>query len=371
MAELFIGLMSGTSMDAVDAVLAQFRVDHAPRLVAKHAMPLPAALHAELLALTQSGHDELDRMARTDSAVARLFAATVQSLLGKAGIAASQIRAIGSHGQTIRHVPAGPEPYTVQIGNPSLLAELTGILTVADFRRRDMAAGGQGAPLAPAFHAAFFRRPNEARVVVNIGGIANITVLPAESTRPISGFDTGPGNVLLDAWVQRHLNVPMDRDGIWGSSGEIIAGLLECCLDDGYFELPPPKSTGRERFNLAWLDDRLMAWGGRARPQDVQATLVELTACSTAVAIKRYAAVTQRLLVGGGGVHNRGLIDGLQRHLSGLAVESTAAHQVDPDHLEAMGFAWLAKRTLQGLPGNLPEVTGARGLRILGGIYPA
>ena len=370
MAELLIGLMTGTSMDSVDAVLAHF-TGNTPRLMAKHATPIPSAVRHALLALARPGPNELDGMARLDATLARLFAGTVQDLLLKADVVPNKVRAIGSHGQTIRHSPAGPEPYTLQIGNPNLLAELTGILTVADFRRRDMAAGGQGAPLAPAFHAAFFRHPDESRVVVNMGGIANITILPADRSQPVRGFDTGPGNVLLDAWTQRHLGTPLDHEGAWGSTGCIIPALLQCCLDDPYFTLPPPKSTGRERFNLTWLEEKLAAWGGKAVPQDVQATLIALTTHMITTAIRQYAEGTQRVLVGGGGVHNRAIMAGLQHQLGAIPVQSTETQGVDPDYVEAIGFAWLAKRTLDGQPGNLPEVTGARGLRILGGIYPA
>ena len=370
MAELFIGLMSGTSMDSIDAALVQFTGD-VPRLVEKQAMPLPAVLREALLALAQPGYNELDRVGRLDSAVARLFAKAVYMVLDEAGITSDQVRAIGSHGQTIRHAPHEVEPYTIQIGNPNLLAELTHILTVTDFRRRDMAAGGQGAPLAPAFHAAFFRDSSETRTVVNIGGMANITILPTVPNHPVSGFDTGPGNVLLDTWAQRHLGIPLDRAGTWGNGGQVIPGLLACFLEDDYFTRLPPKSTGRELFNLDWLEVHLAAWNRRYTPQDVQATLVELTACSIAAEVRRYAPRTARVLVCGGGVHNAMLMARLQNHCGNIPVESTAIYGIDPDYLEAMGFAWLAKRTLEGLPGNLPEVTGAKGLRILGGIYPA
>ncbi|MDQ2695439.1 MAG: anhydro-N-acetylmuramic acid kinase [Pseudomonadota bacterium] len=362
--------MSGTSMDGVDAALVDF-AGPTPRLAVRHAHPMPEPLRAALLALAQPGDNELDRLARLDSAVARLFAGAVHQLLNTAGIPPGRVRAIGSHGQTVRHRPAGPEPYTVQIGNPSLLAELTGITTVADFRRRDMAAGGQGAPLAPAFHAAFFHQPGETRVVVNIGGMANVTLLPARAGHPVTGFDTGPGNALLDAWSQRHQGQPLDLEGRWGQSGNVLPELLEMCLQDDYFSRPPPKSTGRERFNLDWLTARLAEQGKTCPPQDVQATLAALTARSIALAIRRHAPEAARLLVCGGGVHNRAVMAGLRRELPALAVDSTAAWGVDPDFLEAMGFAWLARRTLDGLPGNLPEVTGARGARILGGIYPA
>lgn len=370
MAELLIGLMSGTSMDAVDAVLVEF-TDNNPYLVEKYSLPIPPSLRQQLQTLARPGVNELDCMACLDSALARLFAEAVITLLNQAGIPASRVRAIGNHGQTIRHSPAGSEPYTIQIGNPNLITELTGIMTVTDFRRRDMAAGGQGAPLAPAFHAAFFHHPGDTRVVVNIGGIANITLLPGESARPVSGFDTGPGNTLLDAWALQHRGVPMDSNGAWGRQGQAVSALLDCCLEDDYFIRSPPKSTGPEYFHLGWLQGKLANWGGRATPQDIQATLVELTGHSIARAIRQYAPATRRVLVCGGGVHNQGVLDSLRHQLSNITVESTATLGVDPDYLEAIGFAWLAKRTLDNLPGNLPEVTGARGPRILGGIYPA
>ncbi len=368
--ERLIGLISGTSIDSVDAVLVEFK-DNRPCLLACHAEPIPTPLRGEVMDLAQPGPNELDRMARLDQSVARLFAAAVEELLGQASVPPEQVRAIGSHGQTIRHVPGGSEPYTVQLGNPSLIAELTGITTVADFRRRDMAAGGEGAPLAPAFHAAFLRSPDESRVVVNIGGMANITVLPGNSDLPVSGFDTGPGNALLDGWAQRHLSEPMDRAGAWAAGGHTVTSLLEYLLRDDYFSLQPPKSTGREYFHLDWVDSALARWGEHIAAQDVQATLVALTTHSIALAIQRHAPGAARILVCGGGVHNSALIHSLQGQLGMIPMESTAAHGVDPDYLEAIGFAWLAKRTLEGRPGNLPEVTGARGLRVLGGIYPA
>ncbi len=357
-------------MDAVDAALVQF-TDDTPELLAKYNQPLPSALRTELLSLGQPGFDELNCAARLDSSLARLFAEAVHSLLEKSGMSAHQIRAIGSHGQTIRHAPEGNEPFTVQIGNPNLIAELTGITTVADFRRRDMAAGGQGAPLAPAFHGAFFRHPNEHRSIVNLGGMANITILPKDPQQPVTGFDTGPGNALLDAWAYKHLGTPMDRDGVWGNQGEIVTDLLAHCLADPYFHLPPPKSTGREYFNREWLENCLAAQKKSAPPADVQATLIELTARSVADAIKNVAKETQRVLVCGGGVHNAALMTNLRKQFSKIPVESTAVYSVDPDYVEAVGFAWLAKRRLDNQPGNLPEVTGARGLRILGGIYRA
>ncbi len=355
-------------MDGVDGVLADFSV-HPPRLIASRFLALPD-LRRELLALALPGHNELDRLAQLDSIVARRFAQVVNSLLETACISAQEVRAIGSHGQTVRHAPTASEAYTVQIGNPSLIAELTGITTVADFRRRDMAAGGQGAPLAPAFHDAFFRHSRHSVAVVNIGGIANLTLLPAAGDQPVIGFDTGPGNLLLDAWAQRHLGQPMDSEGAWGSRGRVVEGLLDSCLADDFFRNPPPKSTGREHFNLGWLEERLNAWSGSARPEDVQATLSELTVVGIADALRSHAAEATELLVCGGGVHNPLLMDKLKQRLGNIKVTSTAERGVDPDTLEALGFAWLAKRTLDGLPGNLPSVTGARGERVLGGIYP-
>lgn len=370
MADHLIGLMSGTSMDGVDAALVRFNDAALPELLARRTTPLPAGLQEELLALAQPGGNELDRMMRLDGTVARLFAGAVLELLDQAGMQPAQIRALGSHGQTIRHAPAGPEPYTVQIGNPSLIAELTGITTVADFRRRDLAAGGQGAPLAPAFHAALFRTSTESRVALNLGGIANITRLSADPTVPVSGFDTGPGNLLLDAWIRYRRGMAFDENGMWGAGGRVLPELLTALLADPYFREPPPKSTGRELFHLDGLNARLATLPA-VDPQDVQATLQELTAVSVAEAIRRYAGEARRVLVCGGGVHNQAVLTRLQVQLPGVIVESTASCGIDPDFVEAVGFAWLAKRTLDGLPGNVPAVTGARGERILGGIYPA
>ena len=372
MDDFFIGLISGTSIDSVDAALVRFSEgSSAPQVVARCAQPIPESLRSELAALTTPTQNELDRMAQLDSTVARLFARSVSLILSEAGIGADRIRAIGSHGQTVRHAPKSSEPYSLQIGNPSLIAELTGIDTVADFRRRDMAAGGQGAPLAPAFHNAFFRHPGEDRTVVNIGGIANITVLPANAGASVTGFDTGPGNTLLDIWAQRHLGSSMDDQGRWGKAGRPLQALLKDCLQDSYFSLPPPKSTGREYFNLDWLEARVNAAASSGTPQNVQATLIELTVQSIASAIRQHAGQTRRLLVCGGGIHNPGIMEGLARQLAGVPVESTERHGVDPDYLEAVGFAWLAKRHLDRCPGNLPDVTGARGPRILGGLFPA
>ena len=365
---LFIGLISGTSVNSIDAALVQFKQER-PALLAAHEEAISPTLRSQLLALTQASTDELNQQALLDNAAARAFADAVRNLLAKSGYRAEQICAIGSHGQTIRHAPDAPDPYTVQIGNPSLLAELSGISVVADFRRRDMAAGGQGAPLAPVFHAAFFGQPEEDRAVVNIGGIANVSLLNRDGS--VLGFDTGPGNALLDVWAEQKLGLQQDTAGAWAQSGQVNADLLRCLLNDRYFALLPPKSTGRELFHLAWLQSKLAELNSVPKPEDVQATLVALTASSIANAIKSHAPSITSLLVCGGGVHNPAIMRTLEQALPTIKVASTAALGIDPDYMEAMGFAWLARQTLLGRPGNLPSVTGARGLRILGGIYPA
>ncbi len=357
--------MSGTSLDGVDALLVDFGAAQ-PQVCASGHTPYPPELRTELLELSHASHPELHRLAQLDVALGELYAASVQRLLEEAGTGAAEIEAVGSHGQTVRHHPHGPHPYTLQLGDPNLIAERTGITTVADFRRRDIAAGGQGAPLVPAFHAALFRHPDYTRVVLNLGGIANITVLPREHQLPVTGFDTGPGNALLDGWSARHRGTPYDAGGHWAGGGTALAPLLERLLDEPYFTLPPPKSTGRELFNLAWLNERL---DGTEVPQDVQATLLELTAVSVAQAIAGHAAETKEVLVCGGGVRNSALMERLAAHLAPCTVLSTAELGVDPQAVEAMAFAWLARETLAGRPGNLPAVTGAAHPVILGGIY--
>jgi anhydro-N-acetylmuramic acid kinase len=367
MSDLFIGLMSGTSMDAVDAVLAQI---DGGTLKLKHAIshPMPEAIKGQLLALSNAQDDSVDLLARTDIELGHLFAEAVQALLRRAGLEPRQVQAIGSHGQTVRHHPSGPWPYTVQIGDPNCIAERTGITTIADFRRRDMAVGGQGAPLVPAFHAAVLRTSAEDRCVLNIGGIANVTVLPADGQTPVSGFDTGPGNVLLDYWVQRHLGATRDEGGRWARGGTADPSLLQRLLSDAYFRQAPPKSTGREHFNGAWLEQALQELP--PTPRDVQSTITELTARSVAEAVRAYAPSTRRLLVCGGGSHNTFLMERLAAHLPGAQVQTTDTEGLDPDWVEGLAFAWLAHQTLQGRPGNVPSVTGAHHSVVLGGIYP-
>ena len=367
MGELYIGLMSGTSLDGVDAVLVDLTAG-LPSLVAASTDPYPVTVRKALLELNRP-QASLERMLELDVRLGELYAQSVERLLQSAGIASSQIMAIGSHGQTIRHLPSdGTIHTTLQIGDPNILAQRTGITTVADFRRRDMAAGGQGAPLVPAFHHAFFHRQGENRVVVNIGGISNITILPGDSTRSVTGFDTGPGNLLLDGWAERHLREPMDEDGTWAASGEVRPALLERMLGDPFFQQPPPKSTGRERFNLAWLDD--ICDGQNLEPADVAATLCALTATCITQAIRQHAPATERIIVCGGGAHNRTLMTRLAELAHPAIVEPSTAHRMAPDWVEAVAFAWLAQRTLQGKPGNLPSVTGAGHEVVLGAIYP-
>ncbi len=362
MTELFIGLMSGTSLDGVDAALVDF--SRAPgRLVASRFAPFPEPVRAEALALNAPGPDELARAALLANTLSERYAEAVRELLAAAGVDCAEILAIGCHGQTVRHRP--DLGYTVQLVNGALLAELAERPVVCDFRNRDVAAGGQGAPLVPAFHAACFAAAERRRAVANVGGIANITRLcPGE---PVRGFDTGPGNVLLDLWAARCRGEPFDRDGVWAASGRIVDELLRAMLAEPYFGLPPPKSTGRDLFNAAWLAQFAPA---RHAPADVQATLAALTATSIAEAVEQSGGA-EELFVCGGGASNAHLMRTLAAALPGARVTSTAALGVDPDWVEAMAFAWLAREALAGRPGNVPEVTGAQGLRVLGAVYPA
>jgi anhydro-N-acetylmuramic acid kinase len=365
---LYVGLISGTSMDAIDAALVE--IDGA-RCVVQHARAVPYAptLREQLFRLiSRPVGVNLDEVGALDTAVGEAFAAAALQLLREANVHGAQITAIGSHGQTLRHQPGGAHPFTWQIGNPDIIAERTGITTVADFRRRDVAAGGEGAPLAPALHQAVLGSATEARAVINIGGIGNITWLPPDAT-PI-GFDTGPGNCLMDGWSERHRGIAFDRDGEWAASGRVDPSLLQSLLSEPFFSKPPPKSTGRELFNMGWLDTHLGALKPEPSPADVQSTLCELTARSIATACQQLGHV-QRALLCGGGAHNRELRRRLEAHLTATVIATTAAFNLDPDFVEAAAFAWLASRTLAGLPGNLPSVTGARHRVVLGSIHPA
>ena len=363
---LFIGLMSGTSLDAIDAVVVDF-TDDRPRLLAAVAHPLDADLRSRLLtALAQFGIQPAQGV-EVGAVGGERFAAAAIAVREAAGLTADAIAAIGSHGQTLRHRPDLQPAFSLQIGDPARIAERTGITTVADFRRRDVAAGGQGAPLVPAFHAALFRAPDEDRAVLNIGGMANLTLLPGDPAAPVTGFDTGPGNVLLDGWIRKCRGEAFDRDGAWAAGGRVDETLLARLLEDPWFRRPPPKSTGREHFDLEWVKQRLPA--GIA-PADVQATLAELTARSIADAIQQWGSGCHRLLVCGGGARNGDLLRRLQHRLPETAVEPTDAHGLPAEWVEAVAFAWLARETLVGRPGNLPGVTGAAGPRTLGAIYP-
>lgn len=360
---LYAGLMSGTSLDGVDGVLVEFSVN-APRIVAGTHQPFDERLRDELLALTSPGDDELGRAAQLGNELARRYATAVAALLESAGTQRQDVVAIGCHGQTVRHRP--DQGYTLQIGNAALLAELTSLRVVADFRSRDVAAGGQGAPLVPAFHAAIFACRGEQRAVLNLGGIANVSLLAADGG--VTGFDCGPGNCLMDLWAARHLGMPFDRDGAWADSGRVIPELLERLLGELFFGAPPPKSTGRELFSEAWLNDQLPPG---AVPRDVQATLLELTARSAAAAMVLAGFRAQRVIACGGGARNSALMRRLEALLAPAPIETSDRHGFDPHQVEAAAFAWLAMQAVNGQSANLPAVTGARGRRVLGAIYPA
>jgi len=367
MAELYIGLMSGTSMDGIDAVLVDLSAN--PHILATNYTPYDKEIRDELLTLSTGSDNGTGLLASLDTRLGQLFAHAALELLQQAGIEPQKIKAIGSHGQTIRHEPHATCPNSLQIGNPNVIIENTGITTVADFRRRDIAAGGEGAPLVPAFHNEVFRSSVTDRVVVNIGGIANITILPKEGNLPVTGFDTGPGNVLMDCWSARHLGTAFDTDGQWSASGKIHELLLQTLLGHPYFNLTPPKSTGREDFNLQWLDEIVNGMDTSPSPQDIQATLCELTACTISQAIGISAPQVDEILVCGGGVHNKILMQRLMTCLQNCSIQSTEVFGIHPDWVESAAFAWLAKQTLEGKPGNLPSVTGATKAVVLGGIY--
>ncbi|HEX7631558.1 MAG TPA: anhydro-N-acetylmuramic acid kinase [Lacunisphaera sp.] len=367
MSDLFIGTLSGTSVDGIDAALVRFAPK--PELIASRSLKFPEDLRLDLLALGTPGANEIDRLGQADVRLGRLFAEAVNALLQQAKIQPKQVRAIGSHGQTIRHRPGVAHPFTLQIGDPSVIAAATGIPVAADFRRKDMALGGQGAPLVPAFHDAVFRQAGQDRVIVNIGGIANVTVLPGDAQRPVLGFDTGPGNTLLDAWARKALHQPMDRDGAFAKSGRVQLGVLAALLDDPYFTKPAPKSTGPEYFSLEWLQRHFAALGERP-PADVQATLLALTAQSIADAIRGLPGITRpSVYVCGGGAHNGTLMRALQEQLPESKVATTNELGLPVDWIEAMAFAWLAKQRIEEKPGNSPAVTGASRAAVLGGLW--
>ena len=372
MSQLYIGLMSGTSTDGVDGLLLDVAAPHAQAVRGFVSLPLPVALRAELLALNQAGENELHRAALAANALVGVYAQAVTDLLQHSGLPASAIAAIGAHGQTVRHQPRAFDGvgYTLQLNSPALLAERTGITVVADFRSRDVAAGGQGAPLVPFFHRLWFASAAQQDLaVLNIGGISNISLLSAGSS--VQGFDTGPGNVLMDAWAQLHTGQSYDENGAWAAGGQVDAALLAHCLAEPYFAQPAPKSTGRDVFHLPWLQAQLAQLLVPPSPQSVQATLLELTARSIADALLQAMPQVPQLVLCGGGAYNGALMARLQALLPGVQVQTSAAHGLQANQVEAAAFAWLAAQCVQGLALPLPSVTGARAARVLGAIYPA
>lgn len=366
----YIGLMSGTSVDGIDAVLVDFSADQ-PQLICTHCCAWDAQLHQRIQQVLDSPETTgLPTLGELDAELGEGFAQAVLALLEKAGVPGHAIKAIGSHGQTLFHAADAARPFSIQCGDPNRIAELTGIDTVADFRRRDIAAGGQGAPLVPAFHQALFRTDGISRAIVNIGGIANLTLLPSDPSQAVTGFDTGPGNTLMDAWTRSSTGKPYDDNGAWGAAGQPLPALLERLLAHEYFRQAPPKSTGRELFNLDWLG----AQGGDqladSAAEDVQATLAELTVKSIADSLRTSLPDAQELYVCGGGAHNGLLLKRLAEVMPGISVTTTATLGLSPDWVEATAFAWLAWRTLERRAGNLTAVTGARHPVILGGIFP-
>jgi anhydro-N-acetylmuramic acid kinase len=361
---IYLGLISGTSMDAIDAALVDF--DAAPlRIIATSATAFEPTLKRRISALIDRADSvALDEVGQIDVELGRAFAQAALGLMQSAGISASRVTALGSHGQTLRHRPDLAAPFTWQIGDPNTLAEMTGVTVVADFRRRDVAAGGQGAPLLPVFHDQVFRSDSEDRVIANLGGIANITILTRDTS--VTGFDTGPANRLLDAWISMHQGKEFDAGGAWAAAGQVDDTLLQTLLDEPYLRAAPPKSTGRELFNLPWLQSKLGLFS--RQPRDVQATLQQFTACSLADAVRQYAPGAA-LYVCGGGARNVGLLNAIAGLIAPNRVASTEVLGLDPDYVEAVAFAWFAKRTLGGLTSSAAGVTGAKGARILGGVY--
>jgi len=364
--QIFIGLMSGTSLDGIDAIAIDLQGQ--PRILATHYQPYDINLRQQIRQLCQGCPNELGLYAELDSQLGYEFANAAISVIDKTGLTPQHIRAIGSHGQTVRHYPDGKHPNSLQIGNPNIIAEQTGITTIADFRRRDMAAGGQGAPLVPAFHEAYFRSPKQDRIILNIGGIANLTLLPAKNNSPVTGWDTGPGNTLMNAWIHKQQQKPQDTDGRWAAEGTCNQGMLEQMLADPYFQKMPPKSTGPEYFNLTWLKQFLERYPDN--PVNIQATLCELSTHSITMAIESSPLENPDVFVCGGGSHNPHIMQQLTSQLNNCKVDTTQALGIDSDWVEAAAFAWLGHQTLNGKAGNLPTVTGAGKEVLLGCIYP-
>lgn len=366
----YLGLMSGTSVDGIDAVLVDFSATQ-PRLIAARACDWDETLHRAISeVLDHPEQATLKMLGWLDARLGEAFAGAAQDLIDSAGVETGQIAAIGSHGQTLYHAPEGDYPFSTQAGDPNRIAELTGITTVTDFRRRDIAAGGQGAPLVPAFHQSLFQKSGTSRAILNIGGIANITLLPADTDHEVTGFDTGPGNTLLDAWIRKTKQDKYDKNGDWARSGSCEPGLLEALLGHVYFRQPPPKSTGRELFNLSWLTQQTNINLQTLPPENVQTTLAELTVRSICDSLLSSTPKLDELYVCGGGAHNSFVMERLNDLLPKTRVATTESLGLAPDWVEATAFAWLAKQTMKGYTGSLPSVTGARHATVLGGIYP-
>lgn len=367
--EYYIGLMSGTSVDGIDSGLYDFSGDKAVTIDFRY-LPFPKKIK-QLIHQLSSAHQPLSLtdFGQLDTQLGLLYAESCLDLLHQAKVNAKDVRAIGNHGQTLFHAPNSKYPFTIQIGNANIISQKTGITTITDFRRRDMAAGGQGAPLVPAFHKAMFQSKLENRVIINIGGIANLSILPKDKDMPLTGFDTGPGNTLMDYWISSHKNSPFDKGGAWAATGKIRYDLLKQLKNEQYFKRQAPKSTGTEYFSPEWLTKNLIKLP-QYEPEDVQRTLCQLTAETITEAIQSHAPATEQILLCGGGVHNATLVMAIEQLIK-LPITSTETQGVHPDQVEAMAFAWLAKQTLLGLTGNVPEVTGATESVILGAIYQA
>jgi len=365
---LYIGVMSGTSLDGIDIAIVDIN-DNQILLRAAETYPFSPSLRKDLYNLINTGRAHLQQLGQVDMALGHAYSEAILQLLAETNIASADIKAIGCHGQTIYHAPDAAYPFSMQIGCASVIAELTGITTIADFRQRDMVLGGQGAPLVPAFHQALFHNPDEDTVIANIGGISNITILPADKRQPVLGFDTGPGNVLLDQWYQQHHRAMYDENGRWARDGKVDNELLNLLLADPFFMQPLPKSTGREHFNLTWLTNTLVAFDKPIKAESIQKTLLQLTVRSIADAVKQYAGNASSLFVCGGGAHNAVLMQSLRDELTDIKVSNTTDLGLAPDWVEACAFAWLGMQTLHHQSGNLPAVTGARKPTILGAIY--
>jgi len=366
---IYIGIMSGTSLDGLDiAAISINPSNNRTRFIAAQGFELPSLLRSNILSLTQAGNNEIEKLGRLDVALGHLFADSVNNFIAEHNLPRALIHGIGSHGQTIRHRPEAG--FTLQIGDANIIAEKTAVTTVADFRRRDMACEGQGAPLVPAFHDDIFRETGKDRVIINIGGMSNITILSESKLPKLLGFDTGPGNVLLDAWIQKNKGVEYDKDGQWAASGTCQPNLLNAMMGCEFFHTAPPKSTGREDFNIEWLDNILTRYN-HVNDADVQATLLELTALTITKEVERIALTTPELYVCGGGARNQTLMQRLQALNPDSELATTHTLGLHPDWVEASAFAWLAYRTLTNQSGNSPAVTGAKKSTILGAIYPA